>query len=219
MNSGHKNTQYLEFLQRAQALRPYLPFDSAPPSTSLRVRPPSPPLTPMLLTTFAPWRAHQPSNAADDLVSHLHCEQLLPPGTTVMRHVPVSFELAPIRVIAKVVELRPAVVVCCGMAEGRSHLHLERYGKGEDRVLESSLPLERLLANTHLSGLSDDAGSYVCNHLYYHLLGAIARHGWPIQALFVHIPPLTPATQPLLARDLALILKRLKATAVGLNRT
>lgn len=167
----------------------------------------------MLLTTFAPWRAHQPSNAADDLVAHLHQQNLLPAEATVLRQIPVSFELAPIRVIAKVLELRPAVVVCCGMAEGRSQLNLERYGKGSDQARETSLPLGDLVAETHLTAISDCAGDYVCNHLYYRLLGAIAQHRCPTQALFVHIPPLTAANRPLFARDLALILKRLATVA------
>ena len=165
----------------------------------------------MLLTTFAPWRAHQTSNAADDLVAYLHHGQLLPDRTTVLRQIPVSVELAPIRVMAKVVELQPAVVVCCGMAEGRTHLNLERHGKGDDRTVSTSLPLVDLMADTHLTAISDCAGTYVCNHLYYRVLGAIAQHHWPTQALFVHIPPLLPATQPLLAQDLALILQRLAA--------
>jgi pyroglutamyl-peptidase len=163
----------------------------------------------MLLTTFAPWRAHQPSNAADDLVAHLHQHRQLPPVTALLRHLSVSFELAPLRVIAKLVELRPPLVVCCGMAEKRTHLHLERYGRGDSGALATRLPLEELIVDTHLSGISDCAGTYVCNHLYYHLLGAIAEHHWPTQALFIHIPLLTPATQPLLAHDLALILNRL----------
>lgn len=176
------------------------------------------PLTPtsypsMLVTTFAPWRAHQPSNAADDLIVHLQQQQQIPVGTTVLRHIPVSFELAPIRVIAKVAELRPSVVVCCGMAEGRTHLNLERYGKRDDLAVPTSLPLEALMADTHLTVISDCAGTYVCNHLYYRVLGAIAQHHWPVQALFVHIPPLTPATRPIFAHDLALILKRLTLLA------
>ncbi|MEA5450746.1 hypothetical protein VB780_19355 [Leptolyngbya sp. CCNP1308] len=163
----------------------------------------------MLITTFAPWRAHQPSNAADDLIGHLQRQRQIPSGTAVLRHIPVSFELAPIRVIAKVAELRPSVVVCCGMAEGRTHLNLERYGRQEDRAVPTSLPLEALMADTHLTVISDCAGTYVCNHLYYRLLGAIAKHRWPTEALFVHIPPLTPATRPIFAHDLAHILKRL----------
>jgi pyroglutamyl-peptidase len=133
----------------------------------------------------------------------------MPSGAVVMRHIPVSFELAPVRVLAKVAELRPPVVVCCGMAEGRTHLHLERCGKGQGETLASGLPLEALLADTYLSDISDDAGAYVCNHLYYRLLWAIAHQGWPTQALFVHVPPLTSATAPLLAQDLAKILARL----------
>ncbi|TVQ05711.1 MAG: peptidase C15 [Leptolyngbya sp. DLM2.Bin27] len=165
----------------------------------------------MLLTTFAPWRAHQRSNAADDLVAHLQEHQQVPGSAVVLRQIPVSFELAPVRVIAKAVEIQPGVVVCCGMAEGRSHLHLERYGKADDLAISTSLPLEELMADTHLTAISDCAGDYVCNHLYYRLLRAIALHQWPLQALFVHIPPLTPATKPLLAQDLTLILHRLAA--------
>jgi pyroglutamyl-peptidase len=168
----------------------------------------------MLLTTFAPWRAHQPSNAADDLIAVLQHQQVLPPQAVVMRHIPVSFELAPIRVLAKVVELKPETVVCCGMAEGRTHLNLERYGRRESLAISTQLPLDALMTDTHLTTISDCAGTYVCNHLYYRVLGAIADYPWPVQALFVHIPPLTPATQPLLASDLALILQRL-ATRAG----
>ncbi|MBE9140684.1 peptidase C15 [Nodosilinea sp. LEGE 07088] len=168
----------------------------------------------MLLTTFAPWRAHQPSNAADDLIAVLQRQQLLPPRAVVLRHIPVSFELAPIRVLAKVTELKPEVVVCCGMAEGRTHLNLERYGRRDELAIATQLPLDVLMADTHLTAISDCAGTYVCNHLYYRVLAAIAAYPWPVQALFVHIPPLTPATQPLLTTDLALILRRL-ATGRG----
>jgi pyroglutamyl-peptidase len=146
----------------------------------------------MLLTTFAPWRAHQVSNAADDLIAALQHRQGLPPQAVVMRHIPVSFELAPIRVLAKVVELKPEVVVCCGMAEGRTHLNLERYGRRENLAISTQLPLDALLADTHLTTISDCAGTYVCNHLYYRVLGAIADYPWPVQALFVHISTADP---------------------------
>ena len=38
---------------------------------------------------------------------------------------------------------------------------------------------------------SDDAGGYVCNHLYYHALAALDEAGAETRALFVHIPALT----------------------------
>jgi pyroglutamyl-peptidase len=166
---------------------------------------------PLLLTTFAPWRAHQPSNASDDLVKLLIQRQALPDTAYILRQIPVSFDLAPCRVIAKMVELQPQVVVCCGMAETRTHLELELNGKSSTKTLRTSLALNRLLANTHLSQISHCAGDYVCNHLYYHLLDAIYRHRWSTQALFIHIPRISPANEPLLIHDLTLILNRLAA--------
>lgn len=166
---------------------------------------------PLLLTTFAPWRAHQPSNASEDLLTALIRSQLLPPATLVLRQLPVSFELAPGRVIAKLVEWQPRVVVCCGMAETRTHLSLERQGKQGDRVLQTDLDLEGLMADTWLTEISTWAGDYVCNHLYYRVLETIHRHKWTTQALFIHIPRLTPVTVPLLINDLSLILNRLAA--------
>lgn len=165
----------------------------------------------ILLTTFAPWRAHQRSNASEDLLMRLEQQGQIPSQTALMRQIPVSFELAPCRVIAKMMELRPPVVVCCGMAEGRTHLSLERQGRREEQVLKTSLALAPLLTDTALTDISDCAGTYVCNHLYYRVLDAINQHRWPTQALFVHIPVLTPATEPLLVRDFSLILQRLAA--------
>ncbi|MGF1567262.1 MAG: peptidase C15 [Nodosilinea sp.] len=164
---------------------------------------------PILLTTFAPWRAHQASNASEDLLIGLEQRHRLPPNLTLMRQLPVNFDLAPGRVIATMMQLRPAVVVCCGMAEQRSYLTLERYGNGPNRVLQTSLGLELLMTNTRLTAISTCAGTYVCNHLYYHVLDAIERYRWPSQAIFIHVPKLTAATEPFLVADLALILRRL----------
>jgi len=164
---------------------------------------------PLLLTTFAPWRAHQPSNAAHDLRLALERGGHLPPRTVVLPPLPVNFDLAPIQVIAKVAELRPPVVVCCGMAETRTALSLERYGHGPHRRWETTLDLAALQSGTYLTTTSDDAGTYVCNHLYYRLLAAIAHHRWPCHGLFVHVPPPTADTLPLLVHDLALVLARL----------
>lgn len=41
---------------------------------------------------------------------------------------------------------------------------------------------------------SDDAGGYVCNHLYYNALAALDETGADTRALFVHIPALTGST-------------------------
>ncbi len=48
---------------------------------------------------------------------------------------------------------------------------------------------------------SDDAGGYVCNHLYYHALAALDEASADTRALFVHIPAL--AGSPLAATSAA----------------
>jgi pyroglutamyl-peptidase len=88
-------------------------------------------------------------------------------------------------------------------------LELELNGKSSTRTLRTSLALNPLLANTHLTQISHCAGDYVCNHLYYHLLDTIHRHRWPTQALFIHIPRVSPDNEPFLIHDLSLVLNRL----------
>ncbi|MBE7386010.1 MAG: peptidase C15 [Leptolyngbya sp. SIO1E4] len=173
----------------------------------------------LLLTSFAPWRAHQRSNTSDDLVALLQSRNQLPEETVLMRHLPVHFQLAPCQVIATVAKTRPSIVVCCGMAEQRSLLTLERYARQEGHLLETDLPLPQLCQGTRWTHISDDAGSYVCNHLYYQLLGYGQKKCWPIQCLFVHVPLLTEHNRELIAQDFALILSRLKTSEAALKLT
>jgi pyroglutamyl-peptidase len=48
--------------------------------------------------------------------------------------------------------------------------------------------MNHLLAAGLPARLSDDAGSYVCNHTYYAALHAIAAEGLPTRCLFLHVP-------------------------------
>ncbi|HEY9762051.1 MAG TPA: peptidase C15 [Trichocoleus sp.] len=170
--------------------------------------------SPILITSFAPWKAHQVSNASDDLLASLEQRRALPSNAILMRQIPVNFQLAPCQVIAKLVELRPSILICCGMAENRQRLNLELNGKRDDRVLKTSLNLSALSRGTQLTEISDCAGTYVCNHLYFTVLDFIQKTRFPTQAIFVHVPCLTPSNQPFLEADFTLILKRLNVVRV-----
>ncbi|WP_157668184.1 hypothetical protein [Croceicoccus marinus] len=60
--------------------------------------------------------------------------------------------------------------------------------------LPARCDIDDLCAAVESAGLacapSDDAGGYVCNHLYYHALAALDESGADTRALFVHIPAL-----------------------------
>ncbi|NER78903.1 MAG: peptidase C15 [Leptolyngbya sp. SIO1D8] len=166
----------------------------------------------LLLTSFAPWRAHQPSNTSDDLIGLLQTRNQIPERTILVRQLPVHFQLAPCQVISAMVKTCPSVVVCCGMAEKRTFLTLEQYARWENKRLETSLKLPQLCIGTRWTDISRNAGTYVCNHLYYSLLAYVKKHRWPTQCLFVHVPLLTQHNQELVAHDFANILFRLQTS-------
>ncbi|HEY9736428.1 MAG TPA: peptidase C15 [Trichocoleus sp.] len=166
-------------------------------------------MAPLLITSFAPWKAHQTSNSSDDLLARLYRQRALPPNAVWMRQIPVNYQLAPCQVIAKLVELRPAVLVCCGMAEKRQQLSLELNGRLEDQLLKTTLNLPDLLVGTRFTEISPCAGTYVCNHLYFRVLEFIQRSRSSTQALFIHVPCLTPLNEAFVVADFVLVLERL----------
>ncbi len=121
--------------------------------------------------------------------------------------VPVSYRRGPEEALALVRRHRPALVLAMGVS-GRPRATVERLarnvvgerpdvdgfcpaslGPGPER-LATSLPVEGLAAAMGADP-SDDAGTFVCNALYYRLL---QEGGVP--AVFVHVPPggVSPAT-------------------------
>jgi len=120
---------------------------------------------------------------------------------------------------------RPAAVVCLGLAGGRAGIHVERVAINVDdaRIPDnagiqpidtpvvaggpvaywSTLPLKAIVAALRQAGVtaavSQTAGTFVCNHVFYLLMHTLAtgpaRRG--VRAGFVHVPwtPEQPAAQ------------------------
>ncbi|MEM6838929.1 MAG: peptidase C15 [Cyanobacteria bacterium P01_C01_bin.120] len=171
----------------------------------------------LLLTSFAPWKAHQVSNDSDDLIMLLHDRQRLPKSTQLLRHLPVHFQLAPAQVIAALDQHRPTTVVCCGLAETRSRLNLERDAHNPPApCLSTSIDLPQLADGLPWTTISYDAGTFVCNALYYELLSHIGKHNLSIRALFVHVPPLTKDNREPLMTDMARLLQRLQGQSLSI---
>jgi pyroglutamyl-peptidase len=159
-----------------------------------------------LMTSFDIWEAHHCSNSSDDLLSEMETRGKLDNTTHLLRKIAVDFRLAPQAVIAQMQELEPDVVVCCGMAETRSHLTIESCGTYQNHVLQTSLNLDRIVRSLQFTTISHDAGEFVCNHLYYSILKYIKDHQLPTQAVFVHVPLLSDATLELVVNDFSILL-------------
>ena len=130
--------------------------------------------------------------------------------------VPVEYGRCVERVMAAVEEYDPIAVVMVGQARGRAEVTVERVAVNVDDATVpdnagevrrgmpinpagpaaylSTLPVRDLVERACAAGVptdvSDTAGCYVCNHLMYGVLDALAASGRAdrVAAGFVHVP-------------------------------
>lgn len=164
----------------------------------------------ILLTSFTTWLPHQKSNASDDLLEIISQvpsdEQLI-----FLRKLPVDFQLAPQLVRAKINQVNPDGIICCGMAESRDKLTVEsRAFKGLE-MIKTNVDLDNLVADLKATKISNNAGRFVCERLYYETLKYISDCLLTTKCIFVHIPPLTPQNSALITSDFLAIIRRLKS--------
>ncbi|NEP19203.1 MAG: peptidase C15 [Leptolyngbya sp. SIO4C1] len=165
--------------------------------------------SPILITSFQTWRAHQLENSSQVLIAQLQQKRSLPANVVWLPNLQVNFDLAPTQVITQIWQHRPKLILCCGMAEKRPHLSLERGGQQGDQRLETCLDVDSLAQASVCTQVSENAGSFVCNHLYYHVLAYLKSQCPSTQALFVHIPALNPHNQAVIEFDFVRLVQQL----------
>ena len=111
-------------------------------------------------------------------------------------------------------KVRPDIVLCVGQAGGRAELCLERVAinvqdarirdndgkqpidspvvKGGPAAHFATLPIKACVAALREAGLpaavSNTAGTFVCNHIFYALMDIATGHSVPMRGGFLHIP-------------------------------
>ena len=164
-----------------------------------------------LVTGFEPF-GDDPVNPA------LEALHLLPPRlrnlslTTVL--LPTVFGQA-LDVLAEAVDAaEPDIVLGVGLAGGRAALSLERIAinlddaripdnagrqpidtpvvAGGPAAYLTTLPIKAAVAALRQAGLpaivSNTAGTFVCNHLFYGIMHLAATRRWPMRGGFLHVP-------------------------------
>ncbi|MBR2816800.1 MAG: pyroglutamyl-peptidase I [Reyranella sp.] len=127
---------------------------------------------------------------------------------------PTSFARSTEALRAAIAKAKPDIVLCVGQAGGRSELCLERVainvqdarirdndGKqpidkpvvaGGPSAHFTTLPIKACVAAMRQAGLpaavSNTAGTFVCNHIFYALMDMAAAHPTPLRGGFLHIP-------------------------------
>ncbi len=164
----------------------------------------------ILLTSFDTWLPHQQSNSSGDLLAKISQIQSLPYSLTFLHKLPVDFQLAPNLAIAKINQLQPDTIICCGMAESRQKLTVESCACCDDGdILKTSVNLERLVADLATTEISHEAGKFVCEALYYAVLKHLADSQMSAKCIFIHVPILTPDNTDKIVGDFLLIIRHL----------
>lgn len=176
---------------------------------------------PILLTGFDPF-AGESINPSWEAVRALDGEYIH--GHRIVAHrLPVAFDASRTLLDELIASINPALVLCVGQAGGRAQLSIERVAiniadaripdnsgdcpidaplvDGAPAAYFSNLPIKAMLDGLRAAGIpaeiSQTAGTYVCNAVFYGLMhGLQARAG--VRGGFVHIPylPLQAAAHP-----------------------
>jgi len=163
----------------------------------------------ILLTSFETWLPHQKSNSSDDLLGEIAKIEGLSHCLTFLRRLPVDVELASSRARAKINELQPDIIICCGMAESRTKLSVESNATCGDAIIKTPVDLEKLVAGLSGTEISHDAGKFVCEGLYYAVLEYVRCGSLNCRCIFLHVPILTPNNLAGIIADFLLIIQNL----------
>ena len=127
---------------------------------------------------------------------------------------PTSYAQSAKVLLTAIEKTRPDIVLCVGQAGGRAELCLERVAINvqDARIRDNdgkqpidrpvvkdgpaahftTLPIKACVAEMRKAGLpaavSNTAGTFVCNHIFYALMDIAAGHPIPMRGGFLHIP-------------------------------
>lgn len=203
---------------------------------------PASPDSPVLLTGFAPFdgAASNPSWEAVQVAA----DQLRGRGVAIeARELPVVFDRAGDLLVAAIEELAPRLVIAVGLADGRAAITPERVAinvrdariadeSGAAPVDEpvvaggpvgrfSTLPIKAMVAAAAATGVpasvSQTAGTFVCNDVFYRVLEALDGTG--VRGGFVHVPAARVVPVPEAATALVAMVETALSTTVDLHRS
>jgi pyroglutamyl-peptidase len=197
----------------------------------------------LLMTGFEPF-GDWDGNPSWDALVHARDHGLFGDLSIELARLPVSYSRAWPALAAVIESAAPEAVVCFGLHGGMRRdagtIYVETTGRNRDgaakadndgeqrpqtpivpgapEALPARLPVHELVeilrAAGYQSELSDDAGAYLCNHVFFRTLHSL---GPEIACGFVHVPPVESSgagmSTAALARAMALIAQKVAGAA------
>lgn len=176
----------------------------------------------VLLTGFEPFDTAT-VNPSWEAVRQLDGVQLCEGVQMVARCLPCTFASAAETLLQLINELQPAMVIATGLGPGRSDISIERVAinvndaripdnlgaqpidiavvDGGPAAYFSTLPIKGMVKALREAGIaasvSQTAGTFVCNQVFYRLQHALAGTG--VRSGFIHVPDLPESGEPSMA--------------------
>jgi len=173
----------------------------------------------VLITGFEPF-AGATVNPSQEIARNLH-GRLIARQRVVGALLPCVFGAALDELKAQLRTVQPALVIAVGLAGGRAEITPERVAlnvddaripdnagaqpvdraivRGGPAAYWSTLPVKAIVATLHgrgvPAGVSQTAGTFVCNHVFYGLMHALRRRPG-VRGGFIHVPWLPEQAPP-----------------------
>lgn len=167
----------------------------------------------ILLTGFEPFN-NETTNPAWEVVKLFEGKKIRQTHFIHIAQLPCEFGRANTVLTELLTQIQPEIVICVGQAGGRVDISLERIAINIDdaRIPDnvgaqpvdlsidpdgpaayfSTLPIKAIVKNLREAGtpasVSQTAGTYVCNHVFYGLMHYANKNAHILRAGFVHIP-------------------------------
>jgi pyroglutamyl-peptidase len=202
----------------------------------------------ILITGFAPFN-QETINPSWEVVKQFEGRQISNSHDIQIAQLACEFGLANEQLHALLEQHQPEIAICIGQAGGRAEISIERVAINVDdaRIPDnagaqpidepiaadgpaayfSSLPLKALVKNLRdnniPANISQTAGTYVCNHVFYGLMHYANTHPNLKRAGYVHIPYLPsqachhPGAESISMETLEKALSLLVETTVKVN--
>ena len=97
------------------------------------------------------------------------------------------------------------------MAEKREILTIESQANSGSEMIRTSVDLSKLLVGLDGTEISQDAGKFVCEDLYYSVLKYLHEGSLKSKCIFVHVPILKAVTRDVVVGDFLKILSKISS--------
>lgn len=165
----------------------------------------------ILVTGFDPFGGEK-INPAFEVIKKL--KDKIEEAEIIKLQIPTAFYSSTNKIVEKMKEVKPDVVLMIGQAGGRFDVTVERVGinlddaripdnenqQPVDKAIDeegqsayfATIPIKAIVQEIRAKGIpasvSNTAGTYVCNHVMYGVLNHIYKNNLDIKAGFIHIP-------------------------------